>query len=85
MILGRERTEPIGAPNLAGFRISACTLADVFYIHSMNLVPIVTVDFGMGLDCLCQSSDTLGDIWQCTGDWAFRKRWFSHVSYFMEC
>ena len=61
--LGKESTEPVGAPDVAKFRLvdmfSACTHPKVkdsilrsFSIPNSNLrVVIATVAFGMGLDC----------------------------------
>lgn len=61
--LGQEFTEPIGAPDLARFRLvdmfSACThqkvkdsILNSFCIPTSNVrVVIATIAFGMGLDC----------------------------------
>ena len=61
--LNKQFTEPVGAPDLARFRLvdmfSACTHPDVkesivstFSIpHSTLRVVVATIAFGMGIDC----------------------------------
>ena len=61
--LNKQYTEPVGAPDLARFRLvdmfSACTHPDVkesivsaFSIpHSTLRVVVATIAFGMGIDC----------------------------------
>ena len=60
--LGKEATDPIGAPNLARFRLvdmfTACTTKGVketilsqFCTDSQLRVVVATIAFGMGLDC----------------------------------
>ena len=88
-----EFTEPVGAPNLARYRLIDMFMSATDQIVKESIIKsfctqdqhlrivISTIAFGMGVDCQYQSNCPLGSYLRCTREWKSWKGWTGCLCY----